>query len=277
MIFILEMVTIGGLTGVLSGLLGVGGGVVMIPLLNAAGFPMREAAGLSLLYVAFTAVSGTLSHIRLGTVDPLLGLILLSGATPMAPVGSHYATILPNQILEIVFAFVIMVTVAAYLGWGRSARAVSERLSQGADFPRRRYVLLRRRRVGNEELIFTVNSLSGLAVGACIGFVSGLLGVGGGWLLVPLLVLLMRTPLRIAVGTSLFGILAPAMVGAASHWRFGNLDLTASIPLILSGVVGAQLGALLIVRISRAWRDRLLMVLLVVASAYMLGQGLGFL
>jgi uncharacterized membrane protein YfcA len=271
------MVAIGGLTGVLSGLLGVGGGFVMIPLLNVAGFPMREAAGLSLLYIVFTAVSGTLSHIRLGTVDPVLGLVLMSGATPMAPVGSHYATILPNQVLEMVFAVVIMATAAAYLGWGRRARVVSERLSQRVNLPRRQYILLRRRRVGNEELVFTVNSFSGLAIGACIGFVSGLLGVGGGWLLVPLLVLLMRTPLRIAVGTSLFGILAPAIVGAASHWRFGNLNLAVSIPLILSGVVGAQLGALLIVRISRAWRDRLLMVLLVVASAYMFGRGLGFL
>jgi uncharacterized membrane protein YfcA len=277
MILTFEMLAIGGVTGVLSGLLGVGGGFVMIPLLNLAGLPMREATGLSLMYVVFTAASGTLTHIRLGTVDPLLGVLLMSGATPMAPVGSRYGTILPNKVLEVVFGFVVVATAAAYLRWRHSARGVSGSVPQRVDPPHPRYIFLRRRRVGNEELIFTVNSFSGVAIGACIGFVSGLLGVGGGWLLVPLLVLLMGIPLRVAVGTSLFGILVPASVGAVSHWRFGNLDLAASIPLILSGVVGAQLGTVLLVRISRAWRERLLVMLLMVASAYMLGRGLGFL
>ncbi|TAK08240.1 sulfite exporter TauE/SafE family protein [bacterium] len=277
MIFALELVAIGGLTGVLSGLLGVGGGFIMIPLLNAAGFLMREAAGSSLLYVAFTAASGTLRHVKLGTVDPVLALLLLSGATPIAPVGSHYATILPNEILQIVFAFMVVGTAASYLRWGRSDRGESETPLQGDELPRRRHILLRRRRVGSEEILFSVNCFSALAIGGCIGFISGLLGVGGGWLLVPLLVLLMRTPLRIAVGTSLPGILLPAIVGAASHWRLGNLHLAASIPLILSGIVGAQLGALLVVRISHAWLEWLLIILLIVASAYMLGRGFGLL
>ena len=249
----------------------------MIPLLNAAGLLMREAAGLSLLYVAFTAASGSLRHVRLGTVDPVLAVILLGGATPMAPVGSHYATILPNNALEIAFALLAIGATAAYLVWGRGDRAAGKSLSKGEELSQSRHILLRCRRVGDEEIIFTVNILSGFVLGACLGFVSGLLGVGGGWLLVPLLVLVMRIPLRIAVGTSLLAILGPAIVGAASHWRFGNLDLRVSLPLIVSGVIGAQLGAILVVRIPPVWLERLLVFLLIVASAYMVGQGLGFL
>lgn len=121
-------------------------------------------------------------------------------------------------------------------------------------------------------MVLQVNGIIGLVIGGCIGFISGLLGLGGGWLLVPLLVLVMRTPLPIAIGTSLLGILVPAIVGAASHWRLGNLDLMASLPLILSGVLGAQAGAALVVRVSRIWLERLLISLLLAASAYMLGR-----
>lgn len=119
--FTLEMIIIGGLTGVLSGLLGVGGGFIMIPLLIATGFLMRGAVAVSLLYVTFTAASGTLRHLRLGTVDPILGLILLSGATPMVLVGSHYSTILPHQTLQVVFALLVMGAAAAYPCWVHGA------------------------------------------------------------------------------------------------------------------------------------------------------------
>ena len=275
MFFLLEMVAIGGLTGILSGLLGVGGGFVMIPLLNAAGVLMREAVGLSLLYVAFTCASGTFRHFRLGTVDPLLAFVLISGATPMAPVGSHYATILPNSVLEIVFAVIAIGATAAYMGWGRYPQPVGDDLTGMSTPSHRWHITFRRRRVKNEDLCYRVNILCAFALGLCLGFVSGLLGVGGGWLLVPLLVLAMHIPLLIAVGTSLFAIMGPAVVGAASHWRLGNLDLRASTPLVLSGIMGAQLGALLVVRVPALWIERLLVFLLMVASAYMLGQGLG--
>lgn len=276
MIFVIEMVAIGGLTGILAGLLGGGGGFIMIPLLNTIGFPMREAAGLSLLYVAFAVASGTLRHFRQGTLDPMLGLILVSGGTPMVTAGSHLANILPNQVLEALFAFLVMGATAMYWGWGRGTTELAQKLSQGQRYPHGPHILLRQRRVRNEEMIFTINVFAGLAVGACVGFVSGLLGLGGGWLLVPLLVVFMRIPLPVAIGTSLLGILGPAIAGAASYWWLGNLDLAASIPLILSGIIGAQLGALLAVRIDRAWLERLFVLVLSVASAYMLARGLRF-
>ncbi len=106
---------------------------------------------------------------------------------------------------------------------------------------------------------------------------SGLLGVGGGWILVPALVLFLRTPLRIAIGTSLLSILLPALVGATTHWQLGNLDVQASAPLILSGIVGAQFGATLLVKIPPLWLERLFIFLFSVAATYMLGQGLGLL
>ncbi len=275
--FTLEMIIIGGLTGVLSGLFGVGGGFVMIPLLIAAGFLMREAAALSLFYVAFTAASGALRHLKLGTVDPLLSLVLLSTATPMVLVGSHYSTILPHQNLQVVFALLIMGVAAAYPLWRRDNYVTPAFVRENIGNPSPGHIVIRRRWIDdNEKIVFTINIFYGLAIGACFGFIAGLMGIGGGWLLVPLLVILMRVPLRIAVGTSLLSILVPAIVGAAMHWRFGNLDLKASVPLILSGMLGAQLGAIMLARISYAWLERLLVFLFLIASAYMFVQGLGW-
>lgn len=275
MFLVFRLILIGGATGVLSGLLGVGGAFVLVPLLSTQGILMRRAAALSLLYVTFTAASGVFRHLRQGTIDPILGLIIVTGATPTAIVGSHFATMLPDRILQLLFAFLMIATGVAYLRRGQGISPVAEGLFPANERVHHWYVLLRRRQVGNEEVRFTINILCGLAIGACLGFLSGLLGVGGGWILVPALVLFLRTPLRVAVGTSLLSIVLPALVGATTHWQLGNLDVEAFAPLILSGIVGAQLGATLLARIPPAWLERLFIFLFAVAAAYMLGQGLG--
>jgi len=276
MLLIVKMLVIGGLTGVLSGLLGVGGGFIMVPLLNGAGLSMREAAGLSILYVAFTAGAGAFRHKKLGTVDVILTLLLLAGATPMVLLGAHYTTVLPNSVLELIFAFIVLATTIVYLGWGRKG-STSSKFSAVSHPSRSWYKLSRQRNVGNETFTYEVNFISAVGVGACTGFFSGLLGVGGGWLMVPLLRLSMRIPIRVAIGTSLSGILLPAAVGTVSHWRLGNIPLEGSIPLILSGMVGSQFGAILAVRLPRPWLERSLVTLLTIAAVYMFARGFGLL
>jgi uncharacterized protein len=267
------MTIIGAGAGVLSGLLGVGGGFIMIPLLTAIGFLMRQAAGMSLLYVAAAAASGTLRHLRQGTVDPILGIILIAGATPASPIGSYFATTLPNEVLQLIYATVVSGVTIAYLKWGHAAEG-SREMEKDILSRRGKHIIYRRLTLSGEVVDFKIHLGVGLIIGACVGFVSGLLGVGGGWLLVPLLVLLMRIPLPIAIGTSLFGIMVPAAVGAATHWHLGNLDLPASLPLVIPGVLGAQVGARLVTRVSRARLNLLLNVLLITASLYMLARGL---
>ncbi len=276
MFLILQMAVIGGITGILSGLLGAGGGFIMVPLLNVMGFSMREAAGLSIVYVGFISAAGTFRHAKLGTVDWILTLLVLAGATPMALLGARYTTIIPNSVLELIFASVVLATTVAYLGWGRKDPA-SGGPPPTSNLPRSWHKLSRQKHFGGEELVYKVDFISAVGVGACTGFFSGLLGVGGGWILVPLLQLSMRIPLRVAIGTSLSGILLPAAVGAISHWRLGNIPLEGSLPLILSGMLGSQLGAILTVRLPRVWLERCLNSLLAVASAYMFARGFGLL
>lgn len=272
---LVKMVLIGGLTGVLSGLLGVGGGFVLIPLLSATQVPIREAVATSLLYVVFVAAAGAWSHLREGTVDWVLAATLAGGAIPAAPLGSLAAHHLPAALLEVVFGGLALAACAG-LFLRREARlgGPPDNPAPGAA---RAYIVWRRCRYAGIEHVFRVDALRGLLLGVGIGFISGLLGLGGGWLLVPLLVLVMGIPVPVAVGTSLVAILAPALTGALAHYRLGNLDPGRALPLVLAGIVGVRGGAWGVVHVPERHLKRTLVGLLLLGGGYMLARGLGVL
>ncbi|HEU5394828.1 MAG TPA: sulfite exporter TauE/SafE family protein, partial [Candidatus Methylomirabilis sp.] len=256
-------------------LLGVGGGFVLIPLLTATQVPIREAVATSLLYVVFVAAAGAWSHLREGTVDWVLAATLAGGAIPAAPLGSLAAHHLPADLLEVVFGGLALAACAGlFLRRGPRHGEHPDGLPAG---PARAYIVWRRHRYGGSEHVFPVDLLRGVLLGVGIGFISGLLGLGGGWLLVPLLVLVMGIPVPVAVGTSLVAILAPALTGAAVHYRLGNLDPGRAVPLVLAGIVGARGGAWGVVHVPERHLKRTLVGLLLLGGGYMLARGLGVL
>lgn len=270
---LLKVILIGGLTGVLSGLLGVGGGFVLVPLLSAAQFPLPEAVGTSLLYVVFVAAMGAWSHVRQGTVDWVLAATVAGGAIPTAPLGSLAASHVPAALLEVTFGGLAFAACA-----GLFLKREPRRGTRPDGLPRRRvqaYIVWRRRRSGHTEHVFPVDTLRGLLLGGGIGFISGLLGLGGGWLLTPLLILVMGAPVPVAVGTSLVAIVAPALAGVLAHYRLGNLDPARAVPLVLAGVAGARAGAWGVLRVPERYLKRALVGLLLVGGGYMLLRGLG--
>ncbi|MGH7360889.1 MAG: TSUP family transporter, partial [Candidatus Methylomirabilales bacterium] len=112
-------------------------------------------------------------------------------------------------------------------------------------------------------------------LGGGIGFISGLLGLGGGWLLTPFLILVMGVPVPVAVGTSLVAILPPALAGTLAHYHLGNLDPGRAVPLVLAGVACAHAGARGVLWIPERHLKRALAGLLLLGGAYMLLLGLG--
>jgi len=271
-VLLVKMVLIGGVTGVLSGLLGVGGGFVLIPLLTAAQVPIREAVGTSLLYVVFVAAMGAWSHVRQGTVDWVLAATVAGGAIPMAPLGSLAASHLPAPLLEVTFGGLAFAACA-----GLFLRRKPRRGGRPEGLPRRRaraYIVWRRRRYAGTEHVFPVDALRGVLLGGGIGFISGLVGLGGGWLLTPFLALVMGVPVPVAVGTSLVAILAPALAGTLAHYHLGNLDPGQAVPLVLAGVAGAPAGAWAVLRVPERHVKRALVGLLMLGGAYMLLRGL---
>ncbi len=108
MFFAAELIVIGAVTGLLSGMLGAGGGFLFVPLLTLVGVPMRSAAGLSLLYVACVATSGAVTHYRQGTADVKVAAAAIPGGVVAVPLGSYCSAILSNDLLQVIFGLTVL-------------------------------------------------------------------------------------------------------------------------------------------------------------------------
>ncbi|HET7853492.1 MAG TPA: sulfite exporter TauE/SafE family protein, partial [Candidatus Methylomirabilis sp.] len=243
MFFTAELVLIGAVTGLLSGMLGAGGGFLFVPLLTLVGVPMRSAAGLSLLYVACVATSGAVSHYRQGTTDVKVAAAAIPGGVMAVPLGSYCSGILSNDLLQVIFGLTVLGG-ALGLHWQSTHRIPFPGVPVlGAGMHRPPWVVLRRARVEGVEYLFPVSLLRGLVVGAITGFLSGLLGVGGGPIMVALLILLVGVPVQVAMGTSLLAIVLPSVAGVITHFGLGHIDIASAVPAVLAGALGAVFGA----------------------------------
>jgi uncharacterized membrane protein YfcA len=199
---------------------------------------------------------------------------VIPGGLLTVPIGAYYSGVLSNSILQVIFGLLALGAAVA-LHWQSAQQDLFPGLSVLGTGPRRSpWVVPRRTRVRGVEYLFPVNLLRGAAVGMIIGFVSGLLGVGGGWLLLPLLILMVGVPTPIAAGTSLLAILVPAVVGVLAHYGLGHLDVHTALPLILGGVVAAILGARGTTLISAARLRHLFTALLIIVGISMIAEGI---
>jgi uncharacterized membrane protein YfcA len=207
------------LVGLALGLFGGGGSILALPVLvYVAGIAPQPAIAMSLAIVGATSLLAGALHRRGGRVD--LRVAAIFGATGMVGsfLGSRLTHLVAEPVLMLAFAALMVVVGAAMLA------GFSDRLE-----PRMRIGAARRS---------AWTALAGLVVGAATGF----LGIGGGFLVVPALVLLARLPMAQAVGTSLFVIAANAAAGLAGHLADGPLDLGATAGFTLAAMVGAIAG-----------------------------------
>ena len=249
---LLALGAIGLLVGFFSGLFGVGGGVILVPLLVLTlGFSQRLAAGTSLAAVLPTAVAGLIGYAAIGSVDWVAGVVLAVGAIAGSLIGTWLMHRIPQRLLRWIFvAFLAIVAV-------RMLFLVPDRAA---------------------DLDFGVGTVVGLLVlGAVTGILSGLLGIGGGVIVVPALMLLFGVGDLVAKGTSLLMMVPTAVTGTLANSRRGNVDLRAAaiigllaIPASFGGVavsvllppaLGSALFALLLVYCAlqlgwNAWRLR---------------------
>lgn len=212
---------IGLAAGAFGGLVGLGGGVIMIPLMvHFLGFPQHLAHGTSLAALVFTGLTGAGTYYLNGTVDPVAAALLAATAILTARFGALYANSLPEWKLKLAFGvFVIGVSLLLVL------KPYYANLSSPATGAVRVAVLL--------------------ASGVVSGFFAGLMGVGGGSLMVPAMVLFLGFSQHLAQGSSLLAMVPAGAVGAYTHWRLGNVALPAVPGLILGIVAGTYGGSTL--------------------------------
>jgi uncharacterized membrane protein YfcA len=285
-ILVVQLVVIGLITGGLAGMLGAGGGFVTVPLLVAIGLNVHVAVSLSLAYVVVVAGSGVLRHLRQGTIDVPLGLILMGPGIVAAQVGSQLSHRLPSKALELMVA-VLLVSVLVFFATVHAPPHEAEPAAglpagpgaEPAPWGLRPLRVERVRSVCGRLYRYTVRVPRAALIGASVGLVSGLFGVGGGFILVPLLVGVIHAPMQVAVGSDLVAIMGNGISGAIGHVLAGDIHvgtiLRLGIPLICGGVVGSQLGARAVTVFSQGRLRLLFNALLVSATLYMGGAGLG--
>ena len=239
----------GGIIGVLSGMFGVGGGFLMTPLLIFIGIPPAVAVGTGANQVVAASVSGTLAHWRRGTIDFRMGGLLLAGGFVGSSLGSWLFTVLRGlgQIdLAIGLFYVIFLGIIGTLMVIESVRAWFR--NRNPLTPRRKlhrhtwmHGLPFKMRFRRSKLY--ISALLPLGIGAFVGVLSAIMGVGGGFVAVPAMIYLLGMPVSIVIGTSLYQITVVAGATTFLHAISGQtVDVVLAGLLTLGAVVGAQLG-----------------------------------
>jgi len=270
----------GGLVGFLSGIFGVGGGFLITPLLIFIGIPPAVAVGSSASQVLASSVSGVQAHFRRGNVDVRIGAVLVIGGLIGAVLGVWLFGFLKGlgQIdLVISLTYVVFLGVVGGLMLIESIRASLQLRSHrtGSTAKRRHHWLHRlpfKVRFPRSRLY--ISALAPLGLGAFVGVLVSMMGVGGGFLMVPAMIYLLGMPTAVVVGTSLFQI---CFVTAATSFLHALNNQTVDIILVLAltvgGVVGAQFGSSFGQRL-RGEQIRLLLALIVLAVCIRLSWAL---
>ncbi len=254
---VILLAIVGFLGGAFGSMVGLGGGVFIIPgLVLFLDVPIHTAVAASLLGVVATSTTSSILYVRQELANLRLAVNIETALTLGALTGGLVGAMLDKQVLSAVFGGV-MVAVSVYMGLRRKAAPPTP--MEGDDLGR----LGASYRDGNldREVSYRVRRLPlGLFVGLVAGNVSGLLGVGGGFLTVPTLRLGMGVPMRAAVGTSSVMLGATACAGALVYFARGMVDPVITVPVVLGVTVGAFIGS----RLASRMRSSVLVVVLAV-------------
>ncbi len=256
--------------GVVGALLGLGGGIIVIPSLTLLmGVHIRFAIGASIVSVIATSTGAAATYVRERLTNLRLGMLLEVATTAGALGGAYLAGIIPAYWLQRIFGILIAyVAIMMFLQKSKSShtKAAPDRLADnlhlhGSFFDPNQ----------QKEVPYRVTRLwLGMPFGILAGMISGLLGVGGGILKVPLMALGMNVPIKAATATSNFMIGVTAAASAGVYFFRGDVDPFIAAPVMLGITLGATLGTRLLGRLRSSWVRLAFVAVLLVLSAEML-------
>ena len=259
--------------GGFGSMVGIGGGLVIVPLLSIVlGYDVKVAIAASLIGVIATSLSASPRYIKSGIADRRLGLLLLVAAALGGLAGGVTAGYLDGRTLSLLFAL-LLAGVALRMLWQLRhpvVRAPVDVSDVGSGFASS-YI----EPTTDEEVTYRAHRvLPGTLVSFFAGNVSGLLGVGGGVINVPTMNVLMQVPIRVATTTSTYMLAATATASAVVYLASGQLDPLLAAPVALGVIVGARAGARLSMRLSQ---DVLRLAFVVIAAVFAISMFLEFL
>jgi uncharacterized protein len=241
---IIVLMIVGSGAGFFGAIAGIGGGIIITPLLTIYfGVPLTQAVGTSLIAVITTSAASSSVHVQRHVADIKLGMTLELATALGAAVTAYFAPLVNRSVVAILFAMFLLYS--AY-NIGRKMLDSSSKIS-AAEVPKyepKHYPL-------------------GLSASLVAGGISGLLGIGGGPIKVPIMYIFMGIPLLVATATSNFMIGVTAAASAVVYYRRGDVLLSAAVPLVVGVFAGSTVGA----RAARKMNERYVMGVLMVIMA----------
>ena len=271
---------VGVLIGIASGLLGIGGGTVMVPIFRLAfGMSATMSTATSLFAIIPTSISGAISHVKGKTCIPALGIAAGLGGACLSPVGVWLAQLSPDWLVMLAAALIIgysainmfkkafKVPRAGQPATGVDAAAAASLTSLGdaaASAP-----------TADDSSLSRKQLLQGAAIGLVAGLASGYVGVGGGFIMVPLMLSIIGIPMRKASGTSLIAVMILAIPGVIEQGIIGNINYLAGIAIVIGTIPGAVIGARLVTKVPERTLRLLFGCFLIVAAVMLVLNEVG--
>jgi uncharacterized membrane protein YfcA len=275
---VLLLVGLGGIVGFLSGLFGVGGGFLMTPILIMIGIPPTVAAASDSNQIVAASASGTYAHARAGSVDFKMGVLLLLGGIAGGSAGVWLIKLLlrlgqANFLITITYV-VLLGFVGTYMFFeslGALRRKQRPYVEAAPDRPSvyARFVRSLPLKTTFPRSSVTLSALMPIILGLLVGVLAAIMGVGGGFIMLPVMIYLLRMPMHVVVGTSLFQILFTCMnVTILQSYVNRTVDLVLALLLLVGSVIGAQVGA----RVSRRLKADQLKILMAIIVLLVMGK-----
>jgi uncharacterized membrane protein YfcA len=266
------MLAMGAAVGFVSGMFGIGGGFLMTPLLIFIGITPAVAVATVASHIAASSFSGAISYWRRRAIDPALATVLLCGGIAGTALGVGtftYLRSLGQLDLMIALSYVALLTTVGTVMFWEGLRAIMK-ARRGVVVPLRRsgthnwvHGLPLKMRFKRSKIYLSVIPV--VVVGILIGFIGAIMGIGGGFILVPILIYLLRVPTATVIGTSMVLTLVTMVFATMLHAVTNHLvDIVLALILMIGGVTGAQFGARAGQKI-RGEQLRLLLGLLILA------------
>jgi uncharacterized protein len=256
----------------LGSLIGLGGGIIVVPALlylgTLSGFEHMSpqvAAGTSLFTMIFTGMSSTLAYMKHKTVDYKSGLIFLIGSGPGSILGAWVTEKLNLHSFNIFFGlFILLVSIVLMLK--EKLKPIPYRKDKG--------IIRTFTDNSGKSFEYGFSPLMGIVISAIVGFLSGILGVGGGSLMVPTMILVFFFPPHVAVATSMFMILPTSILSSITHVILGNVNWMYALALVPGAWIGAKIGVYLNTKINSKTIVIILRAILVIVAIRLIYQGI---
>ena len=280
-LFLVSLV-VGLVVGVLAGLLGIGGGMLLVPAFKL-GYAMDSlmCTATSLFTIIPTSISGAVSHIRNKTCLPKLGVAAGLGGACMSPLGVWLAALSPDWAVMGAAALIIAYSSVTMFRKALKAPKVPRGAGAGAADAAAKEAAAEDRAAAIERAHAEAPTIGwreaaiGAAIGLFAGLASGYVGVGGGFIMVPLMMSILHVPMKLTSGTSLIAVMILAVPGTVTQALLGNINWIAGIAVACGSIPGATLGAKLIPKVPERQLRFLFAGFLVVAAVLLVVNQLG--